>query len=404
MTEDEFYADYLSGRKDFSNADLRGIDFFTPVLRRTHPELFSEKISKLVYTDSPVMHRPINGVNLTNFKLGSASFLDTDFLRVIFSETSLSKIDGRFACFSGADLSDVDFTGADLRFAVFFGTTITSTVFRHAKLDHSAFEFSRIENTLFDSSSAVAIKIYRTQLIDNHFRDSDFSNSNLSLLNFIRCSFKNIAFNNALVRVSLVSNCEYANCRFSNSNIDNVRFEKNSSVSCAYASTRFHTTSISESNFSSDSFNGSVLQNSKLVRCRFSGNDFSGTVFQSVEIEASSFLNPRFGESSFNNVDLSYFLRSNAQHYGPSSIDQNSIATTMIKEKLHPFELDAHAELQRFVQSCGMAPVVAIYLLDSIRALNRNQLREIMSSTFISYGTLTKCLRRNSIRILQRME
>jgi hypothetical protein len=58
-----------------------------------------------------------------------------------------------------------------------------------------------------------------------------------------------------------------------------------------------------------------------------------------------------------------------------------------MKERSHPFDLYSHADLQNFVESCGMAPVVAIYLIDSIRALKTNQLKEIMSSTFISYGT-----------------
>jgi len=123
MTEEEFYIDYFNGRKDFRNTDLKGVDFFTPIIRKTHPEFFSEKISRLVCEDNPVVHKPMQGVNFSECDIARTSFFDTELLRVKLFSTSLSGIDGRFLHFTGADLSEVDFTGADLRFAIFTGTT-----------------------------------------------------------------------------------------------------------------------------------------------------------------------------------------------------------------------------------------------------------------------------------------
>lgn len=86
-------------------------------------------------------------------------------------------------------------------------------------------------------------------------------------------------------------------------------------------------------------------------------------------------------------MDLSELVGANIRHFGQSHIDYLSIAKTMLRNPAHPLDTQHHDNLIQFMESCGMPNVVAIYFIESIRSIQPNQLRDLMRSTFISYGS-----------------
>jgi pentapeptide repeat protein len=98
------------------------------VLRRLHP-VSEEKPSSLDLSKSD-----LTGANLSNLNLGHARLIGTRLFgatlrRSALKGARLERIDGRYACFDGSDLSDAYLISADLRNAEIRGTTLSSACF-----------------------------------------------------------------------------------------------------------------------------------------------------------------------------------------------------------------------------------------------------------------------------------
>ncbi len=387
MTQDEFFVEYFEGRKDFRNTNLQGIDFFTPIIRQSHPEFFTDELSKLILKNDPVVSKPIVGIDFNESKLCNAILLDASLLRSNLTGTTFLKSDIRFANFSGAYLNDVDFSGADLRGAVFTGTKINNSKFDNAKLDLCQFSFVHINSSSFSNISCTGLKIENSEIQNTEFKYSIINQSIFKNIKFLSTSLVQVRLNGASfdnIKFDDISSvdCDYLNVTASywkiiNSQFNNVRFNR----------VNFTNLLLSHSGFISINFNDSIIRASKILNLLFSNCIFEGTLFDHTEIVDSLLHQPILGNTIFRGMDLSVFLKINIHHRAQSSIDHLSIAKTISSKPLSPHDFGSTIELQSFIESCGIPPVVAIYMIDSIRSLSLKGLVSLMSSTFISYGS-----------------
>ena len=386
MNEEEFYSDYCDGRRDFRNVDLKGVDFFTPVLRQNYPEIFDRKLSNLVVEDHPLVYEALDGLELKSCDFTDASIMNGKLLRVGMIMSSLKRVDARFASLQGSFLNEVDFTGADLRFAIFVGVTIKSAKFYDAILDHATFDLSCIENTIFKGCTAFSAKIDRTNILNCDFRKLNFTDGNFNRSRMEGCILNDCKFVQSTLKNTTFNDCSFKRFNASNSFLFYSKFKRCSSDNSSYSLSRFVESKFSDCTFRHDSFSKCDISYSKIKKSKFIVNSFFGAFLRANVVDESIFINPTFGDTSFLDMDISFLISKSCQHNGTSSIDHKSITKTIMAARTDYCDIDPYPDLRKFLEKIGMAPIIALYLIDSVRALSTNQLREIMSSTFISYG------------------
>ncbi len=405
MTEEEFFADYDEGRRDFQNECLQGLDFFTPIIRKSHSELFDDDIATLAFNKAPVISRPIAGLSFPKGSLHRAKLLDSDLLRSILVETDISQTDARLATFSGADLTGAKLTGADLRFATFIGTTLNNADLRDAKLDHSTIRYATLDKANLEGTSGIGLELSKSRLCGANLKNAKFNRSLLNMSDMSSSTLDGACFRDAVLWRTKANSISSIGCDFTNanatffdaadSNFENSGFQNadlsNAVLSCAsFVRARLTNAKLSSADLRYSRFHGATLQGANLHEALIANSEFKGVTL---------------GGTVLTGIDLSEFINSKLRHTGPSTIDHASIAMTISRDPIHPLDFHASIRLQEFCEACGTPPVVAVYLIDSIRSLQSGQLRRLMSSTFISYGTpdeefankLNKDLLKNSV-------
>jgi len=405
MTTEDFFYDYIAGRKDFRGCCLQGIDFFSSVIKKSHPELFSNDISKLVLTNSPVINKPLNGLIIENFKFHDASLLNSDLARSRISISDFSQVDARLSNFTGAYLSGIDFSDSDLSYSNLFGITLDNIRFHKTKLDHSIIKWASISNCIFYKVSGIATTITHSNFIKTKISYSNFKRSIFNYTHFSSSTFENSTFRGAEMKSTKVKKIASKECDYSKVNAvyflaKNSNFTKSNFNNVNFSSAKFYDCDLSNAYFT-----GAQFRYADLNRVKLDNSIFIETTFYETFMNEVSFNKATFGSTKLINMNLSIFLISDLRHNYPSSIDFNSIARTISSLSVHPWDINPCPKLHYFLESCGMPTIVVTYLIDSIRSLMLNQLEDLMLSTFISYGTpdepfaykLNEDLRKNGV-------
>jgi hypothetical protein len=133
----------------------------------------------------------------------------------------------------------------------------------------------------------------------------------------------------------------------------------------------FTGTDLSESDLTGASlqrgaFTDAVLVGVNLGSARLGGSDFAKATLDHARLHSTD----------LSDLNLSSFVNAPAlQHGGPSTIDARSV----IKSYTHP-------GIKNFMVDCGVPPIFAEFMIECARATEENILKELMQSTFISYG------------------
>lgn len=133
---------------------------------------------------------------------------------------------------------------------------------------------------------------------------------------------------------------------------------------------------FSDSDLSHADFTGASLQRANLVRA-----DLSAANLGSAQLDEANFTGARLrGVHLYHTVlcdiDVSAFCdEPHVEHGGPSHIDFR----TVVKSHSHP-------RFRQFMTDCGVPGLFSEFMIDCARASDIDLLRQLMESTFISYG------------------
>lgn len=406
MNSEIFFQHYREGRRDYSKESLSGLDFFIHALLLSHTGFFERELSSLVSEGAEVASKPITGVDLGGGSLKKANVTGSNFFKADLSGANLEEIDGRYACFVGANLSGANLCGADLRFADFSGASLEGANLKDAKLDHSVFSRTNLNNSNIEMIRAAYVDFFNSSMdssgfINCRFDHSRFSFSNMHGANFVDSTFLRCDLSRVKMIDLVVEGSDFSYVNAKSMFLKSV-FIKN---------TIFSSVGLSGAVIIDGSFIDSVLIDvdftfAKLHESSFYGVGFRNVLFGGLLVNRVSFYGSSFDSVSFVNSDLSPFFEEEIEHSGQSKVDYMSVAKTVMKNPAHPLEVNPHSLLNDFLISCGMPAVVSMYLIDSIRSLNPEQMVDLMRSTFISYGgpdeefakKINADLRRNGVR------
>lgn len=387
MLIEDFFYQYLNGRKDFSGENLQGLDLFNRSLRNTHQELFENDLFTLRQTKHPVMFRPIIGIDISNGCLKNLVVFESNLTRSRFIGSDLSNIDARFSKMSGATLKDINLSGADLRYSNLNGSNISGAIFDQTILDNSSIKYASIENSTINESSFLGANFSQTSFYDTSINNSKFVNVDFRLSKFDHCQIDRCILKNVEFAVTQFSDLKLSDCKIDNTRFDRAAFKNVIFNGSTFSDSTFTNSNLSFIEFISCQLDGTIFLESDLGNSVFShttlfNSSFNNASLERVEINLSSMKGV-----SFLAVDLSGFINASIQHFGQSYIDYTSIAKTILRNPAHPLDINPYTNLIGFMGSCGMPNIVAIYFIESIRSIQPNQLRSLMRSTFISYGS-----------------
>lgn len=386
MNAIDFINDSSSGRRDFVGINLKHQDIFNTFLKATHPELFENDLSNLFSSQHPVIFRQINGINLVDANLSNSILFKSNFKRTNFERSSLNHCDLRFVSFANSNFRSSTLIGADLRFANFNGCDLSNADLTNTRLDFASFEGAILDNTKLDNASLFSTNLKNADLHDLDVCGADLSNSECYKTKFSNCGFYDVQFDHASFTRTYLINSFIKNASFKNSRLVSNKFIESTIENCNFTKSELTDCGFNYSKFININFENTNLLNLEFNNSQIIKPYFGKTKFDRVSISHSELINPTLERTIFINTDLSFFSTSNARHQGQSSVDYQSITKTLRSYKLSPLKLDPVPEVREFLEKTGIPSISAMYIIDSIRSLNPNQLRSLMQSTFISYG------------------
>jgi TIR domain/Pentapeptide repeats (8 copies) len=133
---------------------------------------------------------------------------------------------------------------------------------------------------------------------------------------------------------------------------------------------------FSDSNLSRADLTGATLYSASLLRTDLSATNLGGTDLADADLTGARLTGANLFHTILCDLDASAVCDEvRLKHGGPSYIDYR----TVIKSYRHP-------RFREFMADCGVPDVFCEFMIDCARASNENLLRQLMQSTFISYG------------------
>lgn len=386
MVIKDFLSAYHSGRIDYSNERLVRLDLFTLAFLLKHFRLKSLEESFDYDCINFEVGTPLSGMFFKDCIFKNATLHSSDFMRSDFSNSDLTYVDGRLARFAGCDFSGVDFTGADLSYSDFTGACFENAKFKNTKLDFCTFKYADFTGATLENITCQGADFSESKLINCKVENSTFFKVNFTFCDmsglcakqtkfkrsdFLRTKSKNSTFFDCFISRTNATHLLGCNIHFTNTSFNYVDFTDCQLTSCI---------------FKKSNIDNSILLDSKIKNCTFIKARISETDIDNTVLEGSVFENIKIRGLNIMRVDLTPFLNANISHENTSSLDYLSVSKTILAGIDHPLNINPFPELKRFMNSCGMPAIVTMYLIDSLRSLNTNQLVDLMRSTFISYG------------------
>ncbi|WP_445279903.1 toll/interleukin-1 receptor domain-containing protein [Streptomyces sp. DSM 118148] len=197
------------------------------------------------------------------------------------------------------------------------------------------------------------------------------------------------------------SSIKLTDADFSRSNLRGASFLsaslKGANFADAYLThTQFKAADLEQANFSRAAFNATDLIGASFVRAIMFRTDLTGAALNRADLTGADLRYASLGNARITDAALNHALcegirlsstnladtdvrvlcdTEKIRHGGPSNID----ARTVMKSYKHP-------RLKRFMGECGVPSLFAEYMIDCARALGESLIRNLMQTTFISYG------------------
>ena len=129
-----------------------------------------------------------------------------------------------------------------------------------------------------------------------------------------------------------------------------------------------------------------VLCNAKLTEAYFGSTQLGGCDLRNADLRGVT-----LSHTYFCDQDVTAFCEEpSIVHLSPSFIDHRTVVHSHGCPSLPQFMLD-----------CGVHAIFAEYMIDCARAIDKNRLRELMQTTFISYGAPDEAFARRLFTVLK---
>ena len=278
------------GRKDFRQADLRGlvlsdIDFGKALLDGA--DFTGSRLSGVDFSKAASMARPMFFLRFKNAELDGVNF---------------SKQDLRWADFSGAILAKVELEGADLRQSDFTGSELKDVDFsRVSNLMESKFEEANLEGTNFSELFLREGIFSRARNI----KSANFDGTDLGRAVFTGCDLSHVDFTRVRsLRMAI----------FDHANLESANFMGHDLVRASFKNVILKNVNFERVNLYSNDFSDSVLSGvdfskvQRLAGATFRGSDLAGAAFTGLNLNADFAGANDVHLANFNGANL---LRSN---------------------------------------------------------------------------------------------
>jgi hypothetical protein len=190
---------------------------------------------------------------------------------------------------------------------------------------------------------------------------AEFTGAHLIDVRFHRCTFVEAVFDRAWLADSTFIDCGLADASLARANLDGAKI-----TLCDLAGARLRYAGLT----------GVAIFMSDLGHADLTGGILDSARFTDSQIAGMTTRRAVLTSTVFASVDVTPFCdAADIFHHGPSYIEPG----TVMRSYDHP-------GLKRFMVDCGIPSLFAEYMIDCARALDEPMLRNLMRSTFISYG------------------
>jgi len=304
------YAGASLANSDFSNQDLRGMNFFGSDLRNS--DFSNSDVSYANFELSDLTGSNFEGAKIDQIKLKRAKLLDVNFSSVKFN-SDLNYVD-----FRGSNLSDTDLTEHVLKNTVLSntnmkGANLTGAILSYEEIDRYNFlDNSDIRFTNFYGATLVGIDF--TKIKNKSLTGVDFTLASLAYVKLPGVDLSGVIFDTTNIRNANLSGQDFTatssdsffNSSFFVSDLSNANFEAMDLFDDSLLTTVFknkaHLHTLPSGKLSDALFMESSLGVVQIISVEVSGNDL---VVSWVKL--STFQEANLENVNFKNADLKFF-------------------------------------------------------------------------------------------------
>lgn len=386
LTATDLLAQYAAGRRDFRAVTLREEDVFAATLGTSHPELFVTDLSELAALRSPAAKRPLRGPTLPDIDLTDSALAESDFRRSRMPRALFTGADARFVKLGRTDLSGADLSQADFRHASLDGCNLAGATLVGSTFDYCSARGAVFDRTKLSDASFVGANLSGAQMTNMDLTRADFSHARFDSVKVSKSRWTKIRLRGAQLIGTVFTKVALSDCDLSHANLRAALFARSmvgatNMTNAVVRESAFEWSFLAQLGMSRADIADVTLNSCVLERPHLESARISGMALNEVQLKR-----PVLSRTSFTHTNLIPFIHSSPVHQGPSSVDYLSLAMTVRAYPFQPFDADPMPELRRFLESSGMPSPSSIFLIDSIRSLDKRHFKALMQSTFISYG------------------
>lgn len=299
---------------------------------------------------------------------------------------NLKNADLRFSVLDGANFSNANLEGVDLRYTLLLRCNFSRASFINAKCNGASFRFCSFQNSKLFNSNFDNSNIFRGLFENTHLKASSFNNAYFYITELNNAHLEDCCFENSTFLETVANHTIWNRCSVSPNALRHLHICNAELLDCILHQAVFDSTNFTHTSFFNTTFTDIEFRSTNLSYAVFDVCSFLDVHFYMANLSYATYPSVDFDRTLFSKTDLTTLIDAKINSMDEVSIDYTSIATTIASRIIHPLSIYSDSKLTDFLLRSGMPQLVAIYLIDSIRALNHCQLANIMRSTFISYG------------------
>jgi uncharacterized protein YjbI with pentapeptide repeats len=194
---------------------------------------------------------------------------------------------------------------------------------------------------------------------------ANLQNADLTQAQFLGCDLWAADFRGADLRGAYFHRSQLTEASFVGAKLDETSFLDSILDSANFEESDvrkvdFRRTYLRRANFTNSDLRGSLLTQADLTSAKIGGARFDDTVLSGTQLI---------------DLDVTAIAASKPIHSGPSSVDYRTVIHSM-----------RSPNIKHFLRSIGMPSVFIEYMLDCALSTTNNFAKQLMQSTFISYG------------------
>jgi uncharacterized protein YjbI with pentapeptide repeats len=189
---------------------------------------------------------PLDGFNLSRFKLNSADF-------------------------RGSRLTEANFSGADMKGANFTGTCAQGPNFDLSRLDKAIFSSASVYEGHFESSDLEGASADKAVFVDSHFEAADLDHIKMTGVRFSRSKLMGARITHATLQTDFFDDADFTSADLSDSDFDFSQFQHSMLRAALLVGASLRRANFSGADLSLADLDGADLSNADLREANLSG-------------------------------------------------------------------------------------------------------------------------------------